>query len=178
MGNPLAQILKDAQDIEAQVQSLTATTPTSFGPASFISSVGTGTPFGVTSPYKVTFKNIADGTTLTLNLATNPTGLNVGDPYTFSYVQNSPVVGVDTISNLQAVTTSYTGFLVPFTVNSDNSALLTFLSPTGLPPVTLKVQSVPSGLSSGQLYNITYVPANATTSGTFDELKSFTVVTS
>jgi len=171
----LAQILKDAQDIETQIQSLVVNQPTNFGPASFQGSVGASTPFGVIGPYKTTFKNLADGTVLTLTLQSQLTGLTIGDPYTFSYVQNSPVAGLDTISNLQAITQSYSGFLVPFVVNKDGSVSLTFLSPTGLPPLTLNVASVPSGLSSGQMYNVVYVLAGVT-GAKYDELKSATIV--
>jgi len=178
MGNSsiLAKIQSDAQDIINQVESMTVSTPTNFGPALCQSATPATTIFGPVGPYKVVFKNIADGTLLTLNLQSLPTGLVIGDPFTFSYVQDSPAAGIDTLSNLQAVTQTYSGFLIPFTPNADGSAALTFLSPTGLPPVTLKVKSVPAALASGVVYSIVYVPANATASGTFDELKSFSAV--
>jgi len=164
------------QDIVNELNSLIATAPTPFGPALLVSSTPTQSPFGPLGPYTLVFQPVSGGANLTLKLSSVPSLLKVGaTPYTFDYVQSSPV---DSISNVAVVGVAYGPALLVTVSPGPAPFTLTFVSLSGGQGLTLKLASVPAGMTAGVTQSYTFDYILASSSGQqYDQIVDGTIVT-
>jgi hypothetical protein len=172
----ISDVLGKLQDIVKELSTLDASGPTHFGPALLVSSTPTPTPFGPLGPYTLVFQPVAGGPNLTLVLSSVPSVLKVGPmPYTFDYVQGAPV---DTISNVAVAGLAYGPALLIAVSSAPAPFTLTFVSLSGGPGLTLKLASVPAGMTAGVTQSYTFDYILASSSGQqYDQIVDGTIVT-
>ena len=172
----ISDVLGKLQDIVTELGSLVASGPTPFGPALLVSSTPNLTPYGPVGPYTLVFQPVAGGSNLTLKVSSVPSLLKVGAiPYTFDYVQGSPI---DTISNLAMAASAYGPALLISVSSAPAPFTLTFVSLSGGQGLTLKLASVPAGMTAGVTQSYTFDYITASSSGQqYDQVVDGTIVT-
>jgi hypothetical protein len=172
----ISDVLGKLQDVVKELSSLVASSPTHFGPALLVSLNPTPSPFGPLPPYTLVFQPVGGGANLTLVLSSVPSLLKVGAvPYTFDYVQGSQG---DTISNVAVAGLAYGPGLLITVSPAPAPFTLTFVSLSGGPGLTLKLASVPAGMTAGisQSYTFDYILASSS-GQQYDQIVDGTIAT-